>query len=536
MLPTFKATQRFLAATALAGLGLLSTAPYAAEQDAAPTKPAAVSAEEEYAQWLTKYGAMAQPGVNYDATLNAAKFKKAIAFVIENSARSGLSEADLRKAARAGINSFVENVQKEKTKTKVDAESLMTAALSGMLSYVSPHDGYIPANKNQEFRDKLNDTFVGIGAQMEQTDGNLKIESVIEGSPAEKAGVQAGDIIKSVDGTVIKDMPIDQAIGLIRGASGTTVNIQFQRGDSTLTLPIVRAPIKQASATFSMLEGGVAHVRLKSFTQTASMDIRHAIARAKAEVLVNPTLGAGGVLKGLILDFRGNPGGLLGEARTIADDFINSTGLITSTQGMNPDHGERLTSTEGDIVKGVPIVVLVNEGSASASEVVAGALQDHERVTVMGADTFGKGTVQEIRSDVFGDGSLLKLTIAMYKRPSGTSPQYVGIRPDIRVDPRNSDYEEARKELIFERKLPRSIPNPRGVAAEQNRVKAVCSPTDAGLNATAEGSADKALYYKGGPLKGKMDAYLGCARDFLLKKADPVYQPRLTQTVPTANP
>lgn len=545
MLPSFKATQKFLAATALAGLGLISVPAYSQPQPlpehqatAKPEAPkTALSAEEEYTQWLNKYGAMTLPGVNYNATLNAAKFKKGIAFVLENSVRSGLTEDDLRKAARAGINSFVESAQKKETKTPVNAETLMTAALSGMLSHVSPHDSYIPASKQQEFRDKLNDTFVGIGAMLESADGYLRIDQVIEGSPAEKAGVKNGDIIKKVDGRDIHDMGLEDAVKLIRGKPGTQVNIEFQRDNAPLTLQITRAQVKQSSASHSLLEGGIAHVHLRSFSETASMDIRHAIAKVKAEALVNPALKAAGGLKGLILDFRSNPGGLLNEARTIADDFLNVSGLVTSSQGRTSDYDERLTSIEGDILGGLPVVVLVNEGSASASEVVAGALQDHDRVTVMGADTFGKGTVQQISSEVFGDGSLLKLTIAMYKRPSGTSPQYVGIRPDIRVDPRNADYEKIREELTFERKLPRSIPNPRGLAAEQNRVKAVCSPTDEGLSVSVQATdADKGLYYKAGPLKGKMDAYVGCARDFLLQRANPSYQPTLTKTVPTASP
>ncbi|QQG35485.1 MAG: S41 family peptidase [Micavibrio aeruginosavorus] len=535
MLPSFKATQKFLAATALAGLGLIA---YAAQPPAAAgtVKPATVSAEDEYKGWLNKYGSMSLPSVNYNATLNTDKFKKGLAYVLENSVRSGLNEADLRKAARAGMNSFVENVQKKQSKLPVNAETLMTAALSGMLSYVSPHDNYIPASKQQEFRDRMNDTFVGIGAMLEQAEDLIRIANVIEGSPAEKAGVKEGDIIHKVNGTSIKGMPMEEAINLIRGKPGTTVSIEFQRNQAPLTLEISRAQIKQSSAAHSLLDGGVGYVHLRSFTETASMDIRHAIAKLKAEALITPGIKAAGGLKGLILDLRGNPGGLLAEARSIADDFLNVSGLVTSSQGRNPDYGERLTAVDGDIVNGLPVVVLVNEGSASASEVVAGALQDHERVTVMGADTFGKGTVQEIRSDVFGDGSLMKLTIAMYKRPSGTSPQFVGIRPDIRVDPRNDDYEKAREELTFERKLPRSIPNPRGMEAEQNRIKAVCSPTNEGLNATAQPNSNTPLYYKAGPLKGRMDAYVGCARDFLLQKANPGYQSTLTQTAPTAKP
>ena len=523
---SLKISKRFLMATALA-MATASSSFYAAANDTEPL-PDVPKVTAKAKQDAAKPKRALYP-IDYAAIYKTKEFKEVEAFLLEQSVVSGLTSEKLRAAARKGIEQYVTEEMPAKQKKATDRQ-LVVAALKGMASSLTPHDGFMDAEESKEFRQQMDGSFIGIGVELDTRDeSKIKVRRPIPGGPSEKAGIKADDIILEVDGKSLKGLSVEDSIKKMRGEPDSRVNIKVQRGDQTLSFDLIRKPIRQENVSYNMLEGGVAHFHIRSFTGGAHFDLKHKLAAAKAEAMTNPAVVASGGLKGIILDFRYNPGGRIDDSNNIVDDYLDKEGLVVEQQGRNEDNSERHTSNIVDISRGLPMVVLVNEGSASASEIVAGALQDHKRAVIMGHDTFGKGTVQVVRPMA---GGTIKTTIAIFRRPSGNSNQWVGVKPDIAVDTLDAKYEKyVHEKAITERKLPNSLPNTRGAEAQKNVTKQVCSPIRAEMKLT-EGETDKSLFNS----KGNIDPFLACARDQVLKMVNPSYQPRLTKTVPVPRP
>jgi carboxyl-terminal processing protease len=322
----------------------------------------------------------------------------------------------------------------------VDEKKLLTDAISGMVSSLDPHSQYFDKKAFKEFREGTSGRFVGIGIEITQEDGLIKVVSPIEGSPAFRAGLKTNDLITKIDDTAVKGLSVNDAVKRIRGEPQTKVDLTIFRKDEnrTFSVTIVREVIRQQSVRGKVIEPGYAWIRLSQFQERTVEDF----ARKVEEVYKQEPN-----LKGLVLDLRNDPGGLLDAAVAISAAFLPDNVSVVSTNGQlaeskfvykaAPEFYQRRGS--GDplkklpaALKTVPLIVLVNEGSASASEIVAGALQDHKRATIMGSQTFGKGSVQTVRQ--LGPETGLKLTTARYYTPSGKSIQAKGIVPDVMID------------------------------------------------------------------------------------------------------
>ncbi|MDZ4074050.1 MAG: S41 family peptidase [Hylemonella sp.] len=322
----------------------------------------------------------------------------------------------------------------------VDEKKLITDAISGMVSSLDPHSQYFDKKSYKEFREGTAGRFVGVGIEITQEDGLVKVVSPIEGSPAHRAGLKTNDLITRIDDTAVKGLTLNEAVKRMRGEPNTKVMLTIFRKDENRSFPvtITREEIKTQSVKAKVIEPGYAWVRLSQFQERTVDDFAR-----KVEEIYKQESG----LKGLVLDLRNDPGGLLDAAVAISAAFLPENVTVVSTNGQlaeskftfkaspefyqrrgNSDPLKRLPAS----LKKVPLVVLVNEGSASASEIVAGALQDHKRATIMGSQTFGKGSVQTVRP--LGPDTGLKITTARYYTPSGRSIQAKGILPDVMVD------------------------------------------------------------------------------------------------------
>tara|TARA_B100001248_G_scaffold261136_1_gene251312 strand:+ start:13067 stop:14404 length:1338 start_codon:yes stop_codon:yes gene_type:complete len=320
--------------------------------------------------------------------------------------------------------SKVLNIVQEYYVEKVEVKRLVQGAIKGMLSELDPHTNYMNKEIFKEFEKETTGEFSGLGVEISVQDEILTVISPIEDTPAYKAGIKAGDKIVSIDGKSTKGLNLIEAAQLIKGKLGTSVELKiFRKGQKEpLTIHVKRARIKIKSVKYTDLEDGYAYIKLTSFIDNSYRDFKK---------VINSHTKKDAKLKGLIIDLRNNPGGLLTQAIKISDLFLNE-GVIVSTIGRNEKEKEVVYATPDDTLKEPPIIVLVNEASASASEIVAGALKDHKRAVIMGQRTFGKGSVQSVIK--LGDGSGLKLTVARYYTPSGTSIQATGIVPDIELE------------------------------------------------------------------------------------------------------
>ena len=309
---------------------------------------------------------------------------------------------------------------------EVDSKKLIEAAVNGMLTSLDPHSSYMNAEDYAAMQVETKGEFGGLGIEVTQQDGYIKVVSPIDGTPADKAGITTGDLIIKVDGKSVNGLTMDQAVDLMRGPIGSEVIITVVREGVTepFDVSIIRDTIKVA-AVKGRLIGTTIVVRITSFTDQTFSGLQDQLKKAADE--------AGGMDKvtGVVLDLRNNPGGLLMQAVDVSDAFLNE-GEIVSTRGRNPQDNERFNATKGDLTNGKPVVVLINGGSASASEIVTGALQDHHRAIVVGTKSFGKGSVQTI-IPVRGEGAM-RLTTARYYTPSGRSIQALGVMPDIVVN------------------------------------------------------------------------------------------------------
>lgn len=307
---------------------------------------------------------------------------------------------------------------------EVDDKTLLKNAIKGMLSGLDPHSSYLDKDDFKDLQIGTRGEFGGLGIQVSMEDGFVKVISPIDDTPAQKAGVQAGDLIVRLDDTPVKGMTLDEAVKIMRGKPGSKITLTIAReGEaSPIKIKIIRAVIKVKSVKQRILEPGFAYVRITSFQTRTGEQLREAVSKLRKE--------SEGELKGLVLDLRNNPGGVLGAAISVSDAFLEK-GLIVYTAGRSKESEERRNATPGDVLKGAPMIVLVNGGSASASEIVAGALQDQKRAVIMGSRTFGKGSVQTIFP--MSNDSAVKLTTARYYTPLGRSIQAEGIDPDIEV-------------------------------------------------------------------------------------------------------
>jgi len=332
----------------------------------------------------------------------------------------------------------------------VSDEELLEHAIRGMLSGLDPHSSYLNTEQFQELRIGTSGEFGGLGIEVGMEDGFVKVVSPIDDTPAARAGMESGDLIIRLDDKPVKGMALNDAVKLMRGKPGSDIVLTVVREgeDRPLNITITRAVIQVTSVRNRFLEEGYGYVRVSHFQTKTPSDMIRAIETMQIE----------GELNGLVLDLRNNPGGVLSAAVGISDAFLND-GLIVYTDGREEDSRLRYSASRGDILNGAPIVVLVNGGSASASEIVAGAMQDHGRGVVMGSKTFGKGSVQTIQN--LPNGGAVKLTTARYFTPSGRSIQAQGIEPDIVTgDLRVAKRESSGIEPITESSLSGHLTNP----------------------------------------------------------------------------
>jgi carboxyl-terminal processing protease len=337
---------------------------------------------------------------------------------------------------------------------EVDESDLIASAINGMLSHLDPHSSYLPPEDFDDMRVQTKGEFGGLGIEVTQENGFVKVVAPIEGTPADRAGVQPGDLITHVDGESVLGLTLNEAVDLMRGPVGSDITITLTREgtEEPFDVTITRETIT-ISPVRARAEDGVVILRLTTFNEQTYPELEKQL---KEEVEA-----AGGLDKvtGFVLDLRNNPGGLLNQAISVVDAFLES-GEIVSTRGRDPRDSERYNATPGDLTDGKPLAVVINGGSASASEIVAGALKDHHRAVIIGTQSFGKGSVQTIMP-VQGEGAI-RLTTARYYTPSGRSIQALGVSPDIVVEqrlPEATEPETPQPDLRSEADLRGSLEN-----------------------------------------------------------------------------
>jgi len=337
------------------------------------------------------------------------------------------------------------------------SDKLIYNAVNGMLSGLDPHSSYMNEKQYDDMQVETSGQFGGLGLEVTQADGLLKVISPIDDTPAARAGIKAGDIIVDIDGHSTDGLNLDDAVDKMRGAVGSQITLTLKRNgiDTPVKVTLTREIIQiQAvkSRIFKSDAGDIGYIRLASFSEQADADIRKAVDSLQAQ--------SGGHIHAYILDMRDNPGGLLDQAVAVSDDFLNN-GEIVSTHGRHSEDDQVWYAEPGDVTSGLPIVVLTNEGTASAAEIVTAALQQNRRALVLGMRTFGKGSVQTI-VPIPGSGAL-RLTTALYYTPSGKSIQDYGVSPDVKVDDTRTPADQFAN--LRESDLLNSFQNPTGVSA-----------------------------------------------------------------------
>ncbi len=307
----------------------------------------------------------------------------------------------------------------------VQDSELIDGAIEGMVSNLDPHSSYMDAKSFSDMQIQTKGEFGGIGIEVTMEDGLIKVISPIDDTPAAKAGLKTGDFIAAIDGKTIEGMALNDAIDKMRGPVGTKVTLTILRNGEKKPFDVVLAREQiHVDRVKWHREGDIGYIRISAFNEETSTGLEKAVRDLKKQI--------GPSLKGYVLDLRNNPGGLLEQAVQVSDDFLNK-GEIVSTRGRHADDTQRYDAKPGDIIDGKPVIVLINGGTASASEIVAGALQDDQRARILGMTSFGKGSVQTIIPLGEGSGGALRLTTARYYTPSGRSIQAEGIAPDIAV-------------------------------------------------------------------------------------------------------
>ncbi len=352
---------------------------------------------------------------------------------------------------------LVFEVARENFVEEADEKKMLEAAMNGMLGVLDPHSSYLSADDFKEFNDKSHGEFGGLGIQITSDRGAVRVISPIDDTPAEKAGIKAGDYITHIDGEQVFDLTLNQAVKKMKGRPGTKVKLTVVSDDGEpREITLKRAIIKVKSVKFAekVVDGAdiedkdtpkIGYLRISDFGATTARDLEDAIKKLEKKDVV-----------GYVVDVRNNPGGYLTAAIDVSDAFLED-GEIVSTRGKEKTDIERVYATPGDLTGGKPVVVLINHGSASASEIVAGALQDNGRGLVMGSQSFGKGSVQQQKP--LGDGTAIHITIARYYTPSGRSIQNEGITPDVEVLHSKLEVLEKRESMYSEASFKNSLKN-----------------------------------------------------------------------------
>jgi len=307
---------------------------------------------------------------------------------------------------------------------EIDDKTLIENAITGLLGELDPHSAFLKKDSYKDLQEHTNGEFGGIGIEVSMEDGFIKVISPIDDTPASRAGIESGDLIIKLDKHAVQGMNLEEALNLMRGEKGSplTLTIARENSSSPLVITVIRDIIKTTSVRHKTLEEGFGYIRISQFQSKTGEEFRQSIQALQREK--NP-------LKGLILDLRNNPGGLLPASVEVVDAMLDG-GLIVYTEGRAPSSNTRFSAQPGELLQDTSLVILINAGSASASEIVAGAIQDHHRGVIMGTGSFGKGSVQNILP--LSDGRAIKLTTARYFTPSGRSIQAEGIKPDILVE------------------------------------------------------------------------------------------------------
>jgi len=349
---------------------------------------------------------------------------KAILIIMLFSASWVLAEGDDTYRGLSNFTQVLDLIERNYVED-VDPERLTNSAIEGMVKTLDPYSAYLTPERYKELEIGTSGEFGGVGMEVTEEEGFLKVIAPIEGSPAAKAGIKPGDLILAINGKTTEGMAVFESVKLLRGPKGSNVKITLKREgeNSSIDLTLTRDIIHIESVKFDLFKGGIGYIKLSQFQEKVAEELINAVSNLEYK--------NGGMLKGLVLDLRNNPGGLLDEAIEVADEFIDQ-GLIVSVKGRSPDQSKQYFATKGENVHDYPIVVIVNKGSASASEVVAEALQDSNRATILGSKTFGKGSVQTIIK--LDDGSGLKITTAKFYAPSGRSINAIGVTPDVIVE------------------------------------------------------------------------------------------------------
>lgn len=342
-----------------------------------------------------------------------------------------------------------ERIGKDYVET-VDDKALLENAIDGMLSNLDPHSAYLKPDSFKDMEESTKGEFGGVGMEVGMEDGFVKVVAPIDDTPAFKAGVKAGDLVVRIDDTPVKGLSLQQAVEKLRGKVGTDVQLTIMRKseDKPIIIKLTRAIIKVNSVKHRLLAPNYGYVRISQFQVKTGSQMVEAVEKLTKEN-ANP-------LKGLVLDLRNNPGGVLNAAVEVSDALLEK-GLIVYTEGRVKDAEMRFSATRGDVLNGVPVVVLINEGSASASEIVAGALQDNGRAVIAGRTSFGKGSVQSVIP--LNNGAAIKLTTARYFTPSGRSIQAEGIVPDVKIEQLKVDLMDKALERVKEADLNRHLSN-----------------------------------------------------------------------------
>ena len=340
---------------------------------------------------------------------------------------------------------------REKYVEEVDDVELIRAAINGMLTSLDPHSSYLPPSDFDQMKVQTRGEFGGLGIEVTLEEGYVKVVSPIDDTPAFRAGIEAGDLITSVDGESLLGMSLDEAVKLMRGPVGSEIVLTIYREsiEEPYDVTIIRDTIKPVVVRHR-LEGDSAYIRLTTFNDQTYKGLEKGI-----KSMINE---AGGInnINGFVLDLRNNPGGLLSQAIKVSDAFLDK-GEIVSTRSKHKGDGDRFNAIRGDLTRGKPIVVIINGGSASASEIVAGALQDHKRAIVLGTKSFGKGSVQTIMP--LQENGAIRLTTSRYYTPSGRSIQAVGVVPDVVVEQKRISNDDEKSELRTEANLKGSLEN-----------------------------------------------------------------------------
>lgn len=348
---------------------------------------------------------------------------------------------------------------KEDYVEEVSDTDLIENALNGMLSSLDPHSSYLSDKAFKEMQVQTRGEFGGLGIEVTMENGLVKVVSPIDDTPAFKAGIQAGDYISHIDGNQVMGMTLSEAVEKMRGKVGSKIVLTILRegANEPIEKSLIRDVIKIQTAK-GRAEGDVGYIRLTQFAESSSSALKEHIKKIEKEIGKDK-------VKGYVLDLRNNPGGLLDQAIEVSDVFLDK-GEIVSTRGRIADSGKRYNATKGDLINGLPLVVLINGGSASASEIVAGALQDHHRAIVIGTKSFGKGSVQTV-IPLTGHGAM-RLTTSRYYTPSGRSIQAEGIEPDIEVKQAKIEFVEQNKYYRNEASLSKHLANPANKKGKEN--------------------------------------------------------------------